>query len=98
MRTTHASGIATYETKKIDKPAATGENCNGSSRADNPSEPVGDKDALVTSHQDGKNIAPKAPTSRDKWTYAVKDHNIFLQAKEGGEEIQLSHDGTKDHS
>lgn len=95
---TWSCDLATYETKKIDKPAATGENRNGSSRAANPSQPAGDKDALVTSHQDGKDSAPKAPTSRDKWTYAVKDHNIFLQAKEGGEEIQLSHDGTKDQS
>jgi len=39
---------------------------------------------------------PRASKSADKWTYCVKDNNVFLRLKEGGEEVQLSNDGTKE--
>ncbi|HVS36825.1 MAG TPA: DPP IV N-terminal domain-containing protein [Gemmataceae bacterium] len=37
---------------------------------------------------------PPSPDSPDgKWTAFVKDHNLYLREKDGGQEFQLSHDG-----
>ncbi|NQU22865.1 MAG: prolyl oligopeptidase family serine peptidase [Candidatus Nealsonbacteria bacterium] len=33
-----------------------------------------------------------------KWTTCIKDHNVYLQATEGGEEFQLSDDGNEDYA
>lgn len=47
--------------------------------------------------------AKKAPEPRkwgapEKWSYSVKDHNIFLTPRKGGKEIQLTTDGTEEKS
>jgi len=39
----------------------------------------------------GREPSPDSPDG--KWTASVKDHNVFIRPKEGGDEVQLSTDG-----
>jgi len=41
----------------------------------------------------GRNPSPDSPDA--KWTALVKDNDVFIRAREGGEEIQLSADGVE---
>ena len=75
-----------YNLKKIDKPkpkAPAKSKAPAEKKRHNPSKP---------------GPLPRAPTSRDKWTYSVKDNNVFLRPIKGGDEVQLSNDGKKENS
>jgi len=78
--------LQTYRLEKADrrKPAATNDPLPGAQGHPGPQPRPGPQSR-----------PPRAPTSRDLWTYSVKDNNIFLRSKENGEEFQLSKDGTE---
>jgi dienelactone hydrolase len=78
--------LKTYELKKIDRPK--------------PAEPAKSKAGAKPRRPKRKQQTPSPPkwNAPKKWTYTVKDHNIFLRLKEGGDEIQLSKDGSEDKS
>jgi dienelactone hydrolase len=44
----------------------------------------------------GRGPSPDSPDG--KWTALVKDHNVFLRARKGGEEIPLSTDGAENNA
>jgi len=75
-----------YNLKKIDKP-----------RPKAPAKPKAP--AEKKRHNPGKpGPSPRAAKASDKWTYSVKDNNVFLRLKKGGEEVRLSNDGKKENS
>ncbi|MBP7049436.1 MAG: prolyl oligopeptidase family serine peptidase [Phycisphaerae bacterium] len=44
---------------------------------------------------EGEDRGPSPDSPDGKWSALVKDHNVFLRAREGGEEVQLSTDGAE---
>lgn len=73
--------LKSYKLKKIDKPETAAQ-----------TETTG---SAKKRHGTSVRARPaRAPTSADKWTYSVKNNNVFLQSRKGGKEIQLSKDGT----